>query len=174
MSRQSPGARAVATYKIQDIFLVATECSVSRDFNQNGAVPEIAFGHQSSVDNSVLKQLRTSLTDGSHLNIIRYFITTEVRLLRPGMPVEKREPTDDEFLARLRVTFAADYSCPEEASNDTEAIGSFSRNAQFHAWPYIREEISALCGRLRIPRVILPMWKPDQPFVANTTGGARA
>ena len=172
MSNHSPGARAVATYKIQDVFLVAADCSVSRDYNQNGVHTEIAYGHQSNVDNSVLRQIRTSVVDGSQLNIIRYFITTEVRLLKAGVSTKEREPTDDDFLARMKVTFAADYSCPEEAATDAETIGSFSRNAQFHAWPYIREEISAFCGRLRIPRVVLPMWKPDQPFAAPAASGA--
>jgi hypothetical protein len=158
----SPGARAVAAYKIQDVFLVAADCWVVRDFNQAGLNPEITYGHQTTVENSVLRQLRTSTKDGSQLNVVRYFITTEVRLLKPGVSVESREPTDEDFLARIRVTFAADYSCPHEAAEDNDAMSSFSRNAHFHAWPYIREEVSAFCGRLRIPRVMLPMWKPDE------------
>ena len=164
MSSPSPGARAVAAYKIEDVFLVAADCSVSRDNNQNAVSTDISYGHHSTVDKTVLRQLRTSVTDGSKLNVIRYFITTEVRLLKPGVSAENREPVEDEFLACIKVTFAADYSCPQEALEDAEAIGSFSRNAQFHAWPYIREEVSAFCGRLRVPRVMLPMWKPDQAF----------
>jgi hypothetical protein len=110
----------------------------------------------------VLFQERTSTVDGSKLTIIRYFVNTDVRVLKPGISVENREPTDEELLAVIKLTFATGYSCPKEALQDRDAVSAFSRNAHFHAWPYIREEVNAFCGRLRIPRVMLPMLKPDQ------------
>ena len=167
MSAPSPGARAVAAFKIEDVFLVAADCWVSRENNQTALSTEVSLGHFSNVENAVLRQQRISVKDGSQLNILRYFIATEVRLLKPGVVVENREPTEEEYLARMKLTFAADYSCSQEALEDTEAIGAFGRNAQFNAWPYIREEVSTFCGRLRIPRIMLPMWKPDQPDSAN-------
>lgn len=162
MSTPSPGARAVTAYKIEDVFLVAAECWVSRDNNQLAQPTDITYGHFSSIDETVLHQERTSIADGTKIHILRYFVTTDVRLLKPGISVENREPTQEELLAAIKLTFAADYSCSPEALQDADAVGAFSRNAQFHAWPYIREEVSAFCGRLRIPRVMLPMLKPDQ------------
>jgi hypothetical protein len=158
----SPGERAIATYKIEDVFLVRADCWVARDNNPTEAHGEITYGHISGIDKNVLFQERTSTVDGSKLTIIRYFVNTDVRLLKPGVSVENREPTDEELLAVIKLTFAADYSCPKEALRDADAVSSFSRNAHFHAWPYIREEVSAFCGRFRIPRVMLPMLKPDQ------------
>jgi hypothetical protein len=52
------------------------------------------------------------------------------------------------------------YRCAAEALLVRDAIGAFSTNAQFHAWPFVREEIHAMCGRLRIPRLTIPMLKP--------------
>jgi hypothetical protein len=158
----SPGERAVATYKIEDVFLVKADCWVARDNNQTAPPGEITYGHISGIDKNVLYQERTSAVDGSKITIIRYFVNTDVRLVKPGISVENREPTDEELLAVMKLTFAADYSCPKEAVKDSDAISAFSRNAHFHAWPYIREEVSAFCGRLRIPRVMLPMLRPDQ------------
>jgi hypothetical protein len=158
----SPGARAIYAFKIEDIFLVASECWVARENNQTAQMPAIAYGHQSAIEKNVLFQERTSATDGSKVNVIRYFITASVRVLKAEVSISDREPTDDELLAFMKLTFAADYSCSKEALEDLEAIGAFSRNAHFHTWPYVREEVSAFCGRLRIPRITLPMMKPDQ------------
>ena len=164
MSTPSPGARAVAACKIEDVFLVAAECWVSRDNNQGAQPTEITYGHFSSVDEKVMHIERTSIPDGKKVNILRNFVIADVRLLKPGVSVENRDPTPEELLAAIKLTFATDYSCSSEALQDADAVGAFSRNAQFHAWPYIREEVSAFCGRLRIPRMMLPMLKPDQPW----------
>jgi hypothetical protein len=171
VSAPSPGARAVAAYKIEDVFLVAAECWVSRDNNQGAQPTEITYGHFSSVDETVMHLERTSILDGKKLYILRYFVIADVRLLKPGVSVENRDPTQEELLAGIKLTFATDYSCSPEALQDTDALGAFSRNAQFHAWPYIREEVSAFCGRLRIPRVMLPMLKPDQPWPVRIASG---
>jgi len=174
VNTSGPGARAVAAYKIEDVFLVTADCSVSRDLNQTAISlsTELTYGQFSSVEESVLRQQRVSVKDGNQINIIRYYITTDVRFVRPGVALENREPTEEEHFARIKLTFAADYSCSQQNFDDTEAIGAFSRNAQFHAWPYIREEVSAFCGRMRLPRVMLPMWKPDQLPRTTTNSGA--
>lgn len=163
MSDKSPGTRAVETFQIEDVFLVASECWVARDFNNQAPVEEFAVGHSTGVDKEVLIQVRTPVTGGPDLYVLRYFVNAEVQLLKPGIqPAADVAAVRENILATLKFTLAADYRCPKEAIEDKEAIGAFSRNAHFHAWPYFREEVHAMCCRLRVHRVTLPMLKPDQ------------
>ncbi|MGH8221175.1 MAG: hypothetical protein ACREUT_21795 [Steroidobacteraceae bacterium] len=162
----SPGARAVSIYQIEDVFLLRSEVWVARDFNPFQPMPEFTFGHSSGVENECIAQERTDPSRAISFHILRYFVGAEIRLLRPGVELDKEEPAEGSILAVLKFTLAADYRCPKEALEDKDAIGAFSRNAHFHAWPYMREEVHAACARLRIPRITLPMLKPDgSPFI---------
>jgi hypothetical protein len=163
VSTLTPGARAVSAYEISDVFVVESDCWVDREINQTQQFPEIIYGHQSGVDPECLTQTRTPVGGGEPLYILRYFVHSEVRLLKPGTePIEGRDPEKQELLAVLKFVFAADYHCSAEALEDQEAIGAFGRNAHFHVWPYLREEVHAACAKFRIPRITIPMIKPDQ------------
>jgi hypothetical protein len=160
VSEPSAGARAVVDYEIEDVILIESTCKVDRDFNPMMLLSETAFAHRVSVDSEVLAQTKTPVSEGESFHLIRYFLTTEVRLVKPGKKPDEESPKEDDFMATLNFVFAIDYRCSKEATEDREAIGAFSSNAQFHAWPFIREEIHAMCGRLRIPRLTIPMLKP--------------
>jgi hypothetical protein len=163
VNEKSPGARAVEKFQIQDVFLVSSECWVARDFNNLAPIQEFAVGHTTGVDSEALIQARAPATGGQEIYILRYFVNAEVQLLKPGIqPSKERVAGKEEILAFLKFTIAADYLCPKESIGDKDAIGAFSRNAHFHAWPYFREEVHAMCCRLRVPRVTLPMLRPDQ------------
>jgi hypothetical protein len=170
VSTPTPGARAVSSYEIADVFLVDSHCWVDREFNQTQQLAEFVYGHQARVDPECLMQTRTPLGGGAPVYILRYFIQGEVRLLKPGTePAEGRDPSDKELFALLKFLFAADYHCPANALEDQDAVGAFGRNAFFHAWPYFREEVHAACSKLRIPRITLPMLKSDQTQSANAS-----
>lgn len=163
MTEISPGARARDALEIQDVFVIRSECWVARDFNPSSPISEFTFGQQSGIEGEGLLQERTPVDGSPAVHIIRYFVTTEVRVLKPGVSVKDRDPVEDDFLAVIKMIFAADYQCPRELLEDREAIGAFSRNAHFHAWPYVREEVHAACARMRLPRITLPMIRPNQP-----------
>jgi hypothetical protein len=173
VNEPSPGARAVNSYQIEDVFLVSTNCWVHRDFNNQALMPTFAFGVASSVDQEALVQERTPLAGGEPFAVLRYYVNAEVRLLKPDATAEQVED-DESVMAELKFTFAADYRCSKNDLKDTDAIASFSRNAQFHAWPYVRETVHAMCSRLRLPRATLQMLKPNQPPPPTTlpTSGA--
>lgn len=166
MNEKSPGARAVDACEIQDVFVVRSECWVARDYNQSAPPAEFTFGQQSGVEGEAQVQERTPVDGKPSFHILRYFVAAEVRLLKQGINVGEREPADDDFLAILKFVLATDYRCPRIVLEDKDAIGAFSRNAHFHAWPYLREEVHAACARMRLPRITLPMLKPEQ---AGTT-----
>jgi hypothetical protein len=171
VSEPSAGARAVVAYEIEDVVLIESSCNVDRDFNPAMLLTEAAFAHRVSVDSEVLALTKTPVAEGGVLHVIRYFLTTEVRLVKPGKKPDVADAQDEDFMATLNFVFAIDYRCSKEAVEDRDAIGAFSSNAQFHAWPFIREEVHAMCGRLRIPRLTIPMLKP---IPRNIGGGHSA
>ena len=150
-------------FEIQDVFLVSTNCWVTKDLNPQAPVGEFTFGVKSNVEPEALIQERTPTGGGASFWVLRYLVTAEVRILKPGVPPEKvNDAANDNTLAELKFTFATDYRCPKDMAQDQAVIGAFSRNAHFHAWPYVREEVNAMCGRLRVPRATLQMLRPDQ------------
>lgn len=162
MNEKSPGARATDALQIEDVFLAASECWVARDFNNQGPIPEFAYGFKSGVEPEVVLQERKPTNGGDSYFVLRYFSKAEVRLLKPGIPPGWDDSVKENIMAELKFTVATDYRGPKELLQDQALIGAFSRNAHFHAWPYFREEVHAMCARLRVPRVTLPMLKPDQ------------
>lgn len=160
MTDVSPGRRAVEAYEIDDVFLMESDCRVQSSFNQTESITEMALQHRVSLGPSILHQVRTP-TDGSEeMHIIRYLVTAELRVLRDGVPHDKPEVGEEDILAVLKLTFAADYICSKAAAEDGDAVRSFGRNALFHVWPYLREAVHAFGARMRLPRITLPMMKP--------------
>jgi hypothetical protein len=166
----TPGERAVAAYQIEDVFVTNLNCRVSPEFNPHQAWGQMAFNHRASVDKNMLIQTRSTVDGGEDQTIVRYFVSSEVGLLKAETSVEKKEFSEEDYLASIHITVAADYSCTVAASKDADAISAFSRNAVFHVWPYLREIIHAACDRLRIPRLTIEMFKPDRAGIPHTNG----
>lgn len=142
--------------------MIRSECWVSRDYNQSAPPSAFTFGQQSGIEGEAIVQERTPADGKPSIYVLRYFVDADIRLLKQGVNVSDREPVEDDFLAVLKFTLAVDYRCPQSLLGDKDAIGSFGRNAHFHAWPYLREEVHAACARMRLPRITLPMLKPVQ------------
>ena len=162
MTEQSPGARGVTAFELEDVVLLESDCRVAKDFNPQTSWSEMAtFVQRVSVAPEVMVQTRQGLQEGSTpFNVVRYLFNVEVRLLKPEVnPLPEPENlVEDQIQATLKFLLAIDYrSKDDDQIKDPNVIGSFSTNAQFHVWPYMREEIHAMCGRLRIPRLTLPM-----------------
>ena len=162
MTEQSPGARGVTAFEIEDVLLLESDCRVAKDFNPQAPWGEMAtFAQRVSVAPEVIVQTRQGPQERSTpFNVVRYLFNVEVRLLKPDVqPLPEPENlTEDQIQATLRLLLAIDYrSKDDDQTKDPNVVGSFSTNAQFHVWPYVREEIHAMCGRLRIPRLTLPM-----------------
>ncbi|HEU4652876.1 MAG TPA: hypothetical protein VFS47_02770 [Steroidobacteraceae bacterium] len=167
----SAGARAVSSFEIEDVFVIQSNCSIPRDFNQIEPRNDGLFAHTVSADPECLWQVRTT-PDGASLYVLRYFVNAVARLMKPGFEPTEEPPTDEDSLAVLQFKLAVDYRCPADAVEDQEAIGAFSKNVCFHAWPFIREEIHSACARLRLPRLTLPMLKPDTKSLPEQSSDA--
>jgi len=159
----SPGARAVASFELEEIFLISTECWVARDYNPTAPIVDFVYGHRSAVEDGALIQERIPVGTEAPIYVLRYFVDADIRVLKPGMKFEEHEPTDEQTLAVVKMKMGADYRCPKEMAEDIEVVGAFTRNVQYHVWPYIRESAHSFFLRLRIPRLVLPMMRPEQP-----------
>ncbi len=169
MNTGGPGTRAVASFDVEDIFLAASQCEVNPNFNPTQAFTDVGFQHRVTPDKSVLLQVRTLAEGGEELFFVRYSVTGEIRFLMPGIPIDKSDLSSSELMATIRLTFFADYRCSKESFSDKDVIASFVRNAVFHVWPYWREAVSDLCGRMRLPRVTIPMLRTSEPVAQTET-----
>lgn len=163
MSELSPGARAVEAFEIEDVFLIESECRVARDLNPQALIVEFGYGFTGGIAPEVIVQRRGDADGANSFFVLRYYVNAEVRILKPEIHAAKQEDfTEENTLAFIRLLVATDYRGPEELVRNPEVVGSFAKNAYYHAWPYLREEVHAACSRLRVPRITLPMMKPNQ------------
>jgi hypothetical protein len=168
----------VTAVEINDVFLIEARCNVSRDFNQTELARRIAFQHRLTPDGEGVFQIRNDALSGTEINIIRYFIDGGLRVLRPG--ATSNAATEIEFkpedvLAEILVKIAVDYNCPKALLEDRDAIGAFSKNAVFHAWPYWRSIVHSFSDQMRLPRVTIPMLRQHalapMALADSTAGG---
>lgn len=172
VNAQSPGERAVARCEIEDVFLVESSCRGDRNVNQMQMPPELTGQFRLGADKSGVCIKRVPVDEKlPPLFIARYFITGEVRILAPGITAdEAQDVPESDILARIKLTFGVDYKCPEELISDHEALGSFTKNAAYHVWPFLREAVHELVERMRLPRFIVPMLKPDAVSLVKLLG----
>jgi hypothetical protein len=95
---------------------------------------------------------------------VRYFVRGDVEVAKPGIEVSgdadgKVEIREEDRLAIMSFVFAVDYRCTAEQPPDADALSAFAQNAAFHAWPYWRESVHAVCARMRLPTMTVPMFR---------------
>jgi hypothetical protein len=161
----SPGARAVDACDIDDVFLVHVGCSVDEEFIPNPALTQFGCVHKFTVEPRALLQTR-KLSDppDTVVHAVRYYARGEVSILKADAPAPNLpEVKPEHILATISHLFAVDYVCPESLLKDRAAVSAFSKNVAFNAWPFWREAVLSDCARLRLPKVMIPMMKPNQP-----------
>lgn len=165
-----PGAvqRAVAALEIDDVFLIGSECQVDQQFNQTELITEVTFQHRVGLEPTIYGQSRASNNENEvPIHIIRYIVTGEVRLLKAGVSAGTGDVADSDVFASIKLRFAADYRSAKEIIEDKDAINAFGKNALFHVWSYWREAVHEHAARMRLPRITIPMMKPQ----ANVSDG---
>ena len=164
MSPESPGARAVALYELEDIFLIECQCHSDSEFNPTQVIPVMPVQQQLQVGKSVLLQRRSPVDGSADILIVRYLVSGRLALNNPGDSAQRgSDDTKPRPFAELALTFAADYRCPGGEFPKADEIGAFRRNVALHVWPYVREAVSDFASRMRLPRVTVPMMKPNPP-----------
>lgn len=164
MTSASPGARAVAAFELEDVFVIAEQSALDRDYNPTQPMPEVAFQHRLLLQTQFLSQKRipTDAPDES-IQIVRYYAIGDLRLLKNPTASEESAAAEQDAICTLSVTFAADYRSSLADLTDKAAMAAFGKNVLFHVWPFWRERVSELASRMRLPRLMIPMRRPDAP-----------
>lgn len=148
-----PRERALAGFRIVDVFLVSADCRSERGWNPDQATAGMSYRHRLQVDAEILRQVRTPVDPAlSPQHILRYFATGELELL--AAPAERGDGPAP--LAKLALTFAADYRCAPEMFEDAAAMSAFVPRVIADAWPYFRETAHSSAARMHLPRITLP------------------
>ncbi len=157
--------------EIDDVFLVESSCRGNRLVNQLQGPVDVTCQFRLNIDHTGSTFKRMPVDDKLvPIFIVRYFITGEMRILNPGVVAdEETEVTEDQILARISLTFGVDYRCPESLLSDNEALSAYTKNAAWHVWPFWREAVHEMVGRMRL----VPMLKPDS-LTANKLLGVEA
>ncbi|HEY8034716.1 MAG TPA: preprotein translocase subunit SecB [Methylobacter sp.] len=138
--------KAIDTLRIHDVYL---RNSISQCFN--GFDPKYTqdLDKLETQTKHAVKQSQVAQLDDSKW-LMRVFIELGVRLVDP-----LSESEDDSVKAMVEAEFVAEYITDEEPGE--ECINEYAlKNASFHVWPYWREYLMSQCGRMHLPRLVLP------------------
>lgn len=148
-----PRERALAAFRIVDVFLVSADCRSEPRWNPDQATVGMSYRHRMQVGTEILRQVRTPVDPALPLqHILRYFATGELELL-PSAPEQAGSTAP---LATLELTFVADYTCEPGMFEDAAAMSAFVPQVIADAWPYFREAAHAGSARMHLPRITLP------------------
>ena len=77
-------------------------------------------------------------------------------------------------LATLEAEYALTYELKLDANKEVEALKIFAEvNGPFAAWPYWRELVQTVTGRLGLPGVLVPVFKVDLKSLSKPSSDQR-
>ncbi|HEY1697865.1 MAG TPA: hypothetical protein VGG39_37145 [Polyangiaceae bacterium] len=108
---------------------------------------------------------------------IRVVVGVNVRVVRQEPAVAKRaKAASSTELLRIEVDYSLGYDLkvppPPEELRDTLFDCFAEVNGTYNAWPYLREIVQDVTGRLGIPPITLPVFRVPRPPVTAQTSGA--
>lgn len=154
--------RAIDCLQVVDVYLRHSTAKLAPDFDPKRAKNHLAIQvrHGSSEEVQILDE---DPVQNAPLAI--FLVETGVRLVerdsqeKPGSGGSEPDP-QSRVKAELSATFAAEYLITRDQRPDGEALKEFqAQNVLFHVWPYWREYVQHMCARLRLPDIVLPMFR---------------
>lgn len=168
---------AIGNLQILDISLIAI----------NADVPDEAdpTSHDEIAKENVRLQTMTPRTYGVRVyegeekgepRKIQFKVKAAVRILETQLD-SIHGLSDEEIskfkIAEIKTSFMATYLEKPDAGLSKEALTEFGRkNVPYNVWPYWREIVHAVAGRMGLPRIVLPLYsipvvsikqEPDKP-----------
>lgn len=96
------------------------------------------------------------------------FVYVEVDFDFAASPVRGDDPT--ESLVDLNATFLLVYSLKPAAEFAEDALEHFAgMNGAYNAWPYWRELVQSVSGRVGLSGIVLPVFRPEIREIAGPT-----
>ena len=138
--------KAIDTLRIHDVYLKNSVAQCVNDFDPK---------YDQEIDNLVtqtkhgVKQTQLAQLDETQW-LVRVYIELGARLVDPRVTDEA-----ESVRAFIEAEFVAEYTIDEEL--EQACIDEFAlKNASYHVWPYWREFLMSQCGRMHLPRLMLP------------------
>jgi len=138
--------KAIDTFRINDVYLRNSVAQCVNDFEPK------YFSDLDKLETQtkhVVSEAQSAKINEAQW-LVRIFIELGVRLVDPGV-----EPEEMSVRAVIEAEFVAEYTVDEEL--EQSYIDEYAlKNASYHVWPYWREFLMSQCGRMHLPRLVLP------------------
>jgi hypothetical protein len=148
--------RAQKALSIHDAYICEAHAWADRSYN-----PTIPITQPLTIQIKVepAGNVDVAQVDGgeSFSHIVRYFIETGVRMIKPGVEKIPAETKRDDLIGEITAIFVLRYAWQPKEPPTQGLLAAFADNAVHHMWPYWREFLQASSARLRLPPVVLPM-----------------
>ncbi len=151
---------AIESLSIHEVTLNKSNLYVSDNFEPLFPLSE-SFGIQSRQGTTGTNTLKVNSSEEESRSFLRVGFECAFRLIPDELPKEAlkdQTQMEEQVLAEVIAQFTAYYSIDKEVQE--EAISEFCKyNVGYHVWPYWREYAASVANRLRLPPVILPLYK---------------
>ena len=138
--------KAIDTFRIHDVYLrnSVAQCVNGFEPKYTPDIDKLEIQHKHVVREAQIAQLDETQW------IVRVFIELGARLVDSDM-----EQEDESVRAFIEAEYVAEYTVDKEM--EQACINEFAlKNASYHVWPYWREFLMSQCGRMHLPRLVLP------------------
>lgn len=149
----------ISSLTISDVYLHNSNARIAEGFDPkiNSEQLSVQFRHAPlSLDEIELDE------EGNKTNILRYLLDTAIRFIPAGLDkdvLNNEKAIQEHIRAEIRAYFAVEYVVNADEL-DREAKKAFGEsNAFYHVWPYWREYVHNMCMRMRLPEIVMPMFR---------------
>lgn len=154
--------RAIDCLQVLDVYLRQSTAKLAPDFDPKRSNKHLTIQvrHGSSEEVQILDE-----DPVQNASLAIFLVETGVRLVERDSQEEPVGTDNDpgtkyRVRAELNATFTAEYLIKGNQRPDGEALKEFqAQNVLFHVWPYWREYVQHMCARLRLPDIVLPMFR---------------
>lgn len=168
--------KAIACLSISDVYVRDVRTRIAAEFDPKtaGQVMEVQFKFEPTRFDKL-----DVVQDDKKIRMFRFHLNAGLRFLPADLSEEvAKNPAEvtKHIRAEILATFVAEYiaKCDDLEKEAASEFGK--RNAGFHVWPYWRELAHNLSSRMRLPEVVMPMFRAggNLPVAENTNKSTAA
>lgn len=162
--------KVIECTSIRDVYMEGGMSSFENKFDPKVGVQKLSVQYKIGADRYDVMDVGE---EDERETILRVHVTAGVRFVGDETEDEHENKLEDlgaRIKAEIVANFVAEYSLNDKELSK-EALSEFSvRNASFHVWPYWREYLHSMTGRMRLPEVVLPMFQLQQKIKESNQG----
>lgn len=154
---------AKAALGILDVYLRTSTIEIADNFDPKYTQHDELL---TQFKQGTLDSLRGTATpnSGDPYDVVKFRFHAAFRVLPPDLP-EQLEGNQEELtkatLVEVSTIHIAEYVLTADLSD--EALNEFGRfNVGYHVWPYWREFAQSIAQRMRLPRLVIPLYSIPQ------------